>query len=251
MKTKSISSQKNKTQQKKPIKESDLITVFLLCDNPGYRMKSYGPLSLVDINNTKLIDHQIQSIHKVFKNYELVVCVGFDAEKICKHIRNKYGKYKNIRLVENQLYNFSNSCESLRLCLNNTLNKKILICDGNLFINPNSLHLINTDKSCALFEKDPCENLEIGFNKDDFNLIQHFSYGARYTWSEIFYINGDNIVESLRKIIVSYDSKTRFIFEAINELIKMQYEIKAIQNPNKIIKINNIKTYHALKDLIK
>lgn len=249
MKTKAQSSKKNKTIEKKKPRIPDLITVLLLCDSPGYRMKSYGPLSLVELDNTKLIDHQINTIQGVFKNFELVICVGFDAEKICKHIRSKYKKYNNIRIVENQLYQSSNSCESLRLCLNNTLNKKVLICDGNLILNSNSLQLINTEKSCALFEKDPCENLEIGFNKDDFNLIQHFSYGAKHTWSEIFFLNGDNIVESLRKIVVNYDSKTRFVFEAINELIKMQYEIKAIQNPNKIVKINNIKTYHTIRGL--
>lgn len=228
-------------------KQSELISVVLVCDSPGYRMKSYGPLSLVSIKNLKLIDHQIQAIINTFENYEIVLCLGFDSEKVCRYIRSKY-KSKNIRIVENQLYNSSNSCESLRISLNNILNNKIIVCDGNLLLNKKSLNIINTNISCALFEKKPTENLEVGFNKDDFNNIQYFSYGAKYIWSEICFLNGEAIIEDLRKILTSYDSKTRFIFEAINELIKMRYEFKAIQNQHPIIKLNNIKTYNNFKE---
>lgn len=239
--------QTKRSKSVKQKKQQELITVILLCDSPGYRMKSYGPLSLIEIQNTKLIDLQIQTIRSVFKNVEIIICVGFDAEKICKHIQSKYlATY--IRVVENQIFNTSNSCESLRLCLNNTLNKRILICDGNLVLNPHSLQSIDTNRSCALFENNPSENLEIGFNKDDSEIIQHFSYGAKYIWSEICFLHGKDVIESLRKILINYDSKTRFMFEAINELIKMKHEIRAISNPNKLIKVNNIKTYHSIRN---
>jgi NDP-sugar pyrophosphorylase family protein len=90
-------------QAKKTIKiTNELITVIILCDTPGYRMKSYGPLPLITINNQKLIDLQIQAIQKTFSNFEIIICVGFDAEKICKYIRQKYSNL-NIRVVENQL----------------------------------------------------------------------------------------------------------------------------------------------------
>lgn len=246
MKTKCIVSARKK-DKKENKKYTDFITIVLLCDSPGYRMKSYGPISLVNIKNTKLIDLQIQCIKNVFENFELIVCVGFDAEKICKHIRTKYNDL-NIRFVENQLYSISNSCESLRISLNNTLNNKILVCDGNLVLNKKCLENIDIENSCVLTEKDPCENLEIGLNADNNKLVQHFSYGANYIWSEIIFLNGHDIIESLRKIIVNYDSKTRFVFEAINELIKMKYIIKSIVNQHKILKINNIKMYHSLKD---
>ncbi len=243
MKTKCIVSPRKKEIKK----NTEFVTIVLLCDSPGYRMKSYGPISLVNINNTKLIDLQIQCIKNVFENFELIICVGFDAEKICKHIKSKYDDL-NIRIVENQLYAVSNSCESLRISLNNTSNSKVLICDGNLIINKKCLENIDIENSCVLIEKNPCENLEIGLNTDDDKFVQHFSYGAKFIWSEIIFLDGKDIIESLRKIIVNYDSKTRFIFEAINELIKMKYSIRSIANIHKIIKVNNIKMYHSLKD---
>ena len=51
------------------IEESnDLVTIILLCENAGHRMKSYGPTPLAKIGNTTLIDLQISSIKRVLKN---------------------------------------------------------------------------------------------------------------------------------------------------------------------------------------
>ena len=225
---------------------TDLITVILLCDAPGYRMKSYGPLSLINIAQNKLIDLQIQAIQQTFINFEIILCVGFDAEKICKHIRSKYPKL-NIRIVENQLFHNSNSCESVRIALNNTLNNKILVCDGNLLFNTKTLSLINYNQTCVLIESNPCVNLEIGINVDDKHDAQYFSYGANKIWSEIIFLHTIDIVEIFLRIVVNPDNKNKFIFEALNEILKTKYKIKCINNQHSLKKISNIKTYHAVR----
>jgi NDP-sugar pyrophosphorylase family protein len=224
---------------------NDLVTIILLCDCPGYRMKSYGPPSLINIANHRLIDIQIDAISKTFKYYEIILCVGFDAEKISKYVRNKYNNI-NIRIVENQLYNSSNSCESARLALNNTINDQILICDGNLLINSETLSLVNDEYSTVILESNPCSNLEVGVNVDEKNEAQHFSFGASNIWSEILYLNNQEIIESLRRIMCGADYKSRFIFEALNELIKTKHKLKCVKNEHSIKKINNVKTYHAI-----
>jgi NDP-sugar pyrophosphorylase family protein len=224
---------------------NDLISIILLCDSPGYRMKSYGPTSLITIANNRLIDIQIDAISKAFKFYEIILCVGFDAEKISKYVRNKYSNI-NIRIVENQLYNDSNSCESARLALNNTINDQILICDGNLLINSETLSLINDSASTVIIESDPCVNLEVGVNLDEKNEAQHFSFGASNIWSEIVYLDNQEIIETLRRIICGTDYKSKFMFEALNELIKTKHKLKCVKNEHSIKKINNVKTYHAI-----
>ena len=240
---------KNQLKTQPPIKveKPPLISVVILCDLPGYRMKSYGPTSLVHINNKCLIDMQIDCIKKSFENYEIILCVGFDSEKICKYVRTKY-KNLNIRLVENQIFNSCNSCEGVRLSINNTLNDKILILDGSLLIHKKTLSIIDTTKICALIEKHPSGNLEIGININNENKAQHFSFGAYRTWSELIYINGLDAVENLRKFLNNDESKKKFIFEAMNDLLKNKYEITCIENKFPIYKISNIKTYHNIKD---
>lgn len=241
---------KTKPRKSKVLVKDDskkLMTIILLCDSPGYRMKSYGPLSLIGIGSKRLIDIQISAIKEAFKEFELVLCLGFDSEKVCRYIKTKYPKL-NIRIVENQLYNSSNSCESLRLSLNNICNDRVVICDGNLLFNSKSLSLLDTNQCCALIEVDPYHTMEIGLNSDHHHSIQHFSFGAKSIWSEIIFLIGKETIENLRRILVLYDSKTRFVFEAINELVALNQNIKSINNKYQIIKINNIKTYHDIKD---
>jgi hypothetical protein len=210
-------------------------------------MKSYGPTPLININGKCLIDLQIEIIKKCFTKYEIIACVGFDADKISRHIRNKH-KNINIRLIENQLYNSCNSCETVRLAINNTLNNKILIFDGSLLINKKAISLINTNINCVLTEHTPSENLEIGVNINSDNIAQHFSFGAYKTWSEILHICGDETLEYLCKFLNHADSKKKFIFESLNDLLKNKQKIVCIENKFPIYKINNIKTYHHIKE---
>lgn len=234
---------KKKTKRKK--QQGDLITVILLCDSPGYRMKSYGPISLIPIDSKKLIDIQISAIRSVFPKCEIIFCLGFDCDKVCKYLRSK--NISNVRVVENQLYSTTNSCESLRLCLNNTNNNKVLICDGNLLISKSVVSLIDINTSCILVETVANETLEIGVNIHN-NFAQFFSFGAKHTWSEILFLEGDRILEAFKKILCNKEHKTHFVFEAVNDLIAMKHQIKTIPHKHSLYKVNNIKTYHNIKD---
>jgi CTP:phosphocholine cytidylyltransferase-like protein len=219
-----------------------LITFVLLCDMPGYRMKSYGTTSMTDILGKKLIDLQIEAIKEQFKKYEIIICAGFDCENLYKHIRQKYKK-DNIRIVENQLFNNCNSCESLRLCLNNLNNGKIFIIDGSLLFRKNIFEPMDLSKSFLMIEKKPSENLEIGLNINENNLVEHISFGAKYTWSEILYICDDRVLECLKKLLSNMEYKNRFIFEILNDTINLKHKFEYLKNNYPIEKINNVKTY--------
>ena len=222
-----------------------LISVILLCDSPGYRMKSYGPASLILFNNKRLIDIQIEAIQKIFPLYEIIVCVGFDSEKVCKYIRQKYRNI-NIRIVENQIFSNSNSSESTRIALNNISNDKILLCDGSLYFTPEVLAQIPYNISNILTENKN-DNLEVGVNVNELNNIEHFSFGASLSWSEIFFLHNYEYIECLRKILLSHD-KNRFIFEALNDLINSKHNLFNVTNKYPIHKINNLKIYNKLKE---
>lgn len=225
-----------------------LVTVILLCDNPGYRMKSYGPASLIPFKNKRLIDFQIDAIKKVFSCHEIIVCAGFDADKVCKYIKQKY-KTTNIRIVENQIFNTSNSCESARLSLNNTNNDRVLICDGSLYFTSETLEQLPLNESIVFTEMCKQDNLEVGVNVNENGNIEHFSFGANNTWSEICFLQNHEAIESLRRILTASE-KSKFIFEALNELVKSKHTLKNIVNEHTLHKVNNLKMYHMLKETI-
>lgn len=250
MRKKNITTTTTRRKRKSPqtcISDTEcLITVVMICDTPGYRMRSYGPPSLISIDGKRLIDHQIAAIKKHIKNPEIILCVGYGSDKVNKYIRNKYAKV-NIRMVENQIFTESNMCEGMRLALNNTCNDKIVVLDGNIMFRSGTLAQINIRQSAVLCESEPSENLEIGFNLNESGFIEHFAYGASKLWSEIFFLNNSDIVDALRKILSGPDYKTKFMFEALNELVKTRHNLKMINNDHPIQKINNIKTYHKVR----
>jgi hypothetical protein len=228
----------------------EMVSIIFLCDTPGYRMKSYGPMPLIPMQKNKLIDLQVSNIKKAFQNFEIILCVGYDADKVCKYVRGRF-KNANLRIVENQNYHKSNSCEGVRLCLNNIVNDKIIIVDGSLLVHPDTLRSIHSKKSCIMTEQKFYENLEIGVNVGEEGIIEHFGFGAHRPWSEIVYLNNNDIIENLRRIISGINYKQKFLFEGLNELIKTKkHMIQVIENTHPIKKINNIKTYHKLREII-
>lgn len=246
----SIKKQCITSPRSKKTTNDSLITIVFLCDSPGYRMKSYGAIPLIPFKTKRLIDIQINAIKSVFKNFEIVLCVGYDSDRVCKYVKNKYRNI-NIRIIENQIFDKSNSCESVRLCLNNINNEKVIICDGSLIIDSKTFKSLSGGQSSyVMTEIDKNDDLEIGVNTGSKNFAEHFGFGAYYTWSEIIFLNSYETIEYLRKIISNDNYKQRFLFEAFNELIKTKHNIEVVQNMHPVQKINNVKTYHRLRDCL-
>ena len=51
-------------KQKKSAPKNHLVSVVLLSENYGYRMKSCGPISLVKVGNHTLLEHQLDAIKR-------------------------------------------------------------------------------------------------------------------------------------------------------------------------------------------
>ena len=225
----------------------ELVTVALLSAQAGHRMKSYGPTPLLQLGNKTLLDHQISVISSVFKNFELIVCVGFHGDKVTKYIKERYSGL-NIRVVENQMHYHSNCCESARLCLNNTTNGKVLICNGDLVLERDVFSEFVFNQSYVVTEKSPTGNLEIGVTTNHQGYIENLCFGLQEIWSEMVFLSNNDSVEAFRRIISSPEYKTKFMFEGLNELGKTKYRLKTISNKNTpLIKIDNIKTYHEVR----
>lgn len=219
----------------------EFVTVVLLSENHGHRMKSYGPISLIRIGGKTLIEKQIEAIKSCFVNFEIIVCSGFETSKIVSFIRNKFSNL-NIRVVENQMHYTSNCCESARLCLSNTTNNKVLFCNGGVLINSSHLNLINLEQNCIVIQDESYDsNFEIGVIENN-NKLENFSIGIKNKyWSEILYLNGEKEVNALYSVISNPEYKNRFMFEAINEINK-NFNIQVVKTSKPLTKLDNIKT---------
>lgn len=228
-------------------KRGDFVSVVLLSENYGYRMKSYGPMSLLKIDKSSLIEQQINVIKSFFINYEVIVCCGFEAKKTIDYLKANF-KNENVRIIENQVYSNSNSCESARLCLNNTMNHKVLILHGDLVITHSMLDQMDFNSNCVLTQDDNRhKNYCVSVIENNEDLKNMCVGGKSNFWADCIYLENEESITKFSNILNNIEYKNKFLFEAINELLKTT-PIKVCRNEGRsIFKINNIK---SLKEYI-
>jgi len=220
------------------------ITFILLAENYGYRMKSYGPISLVEIAGKTLLQHQIEAIQSCFVDFEIIICSGFETQKVYHYIQAHFPPSVPIRLVENQVYYHSNCCEGLRLCMNNTMNNRVVICGGGVMLTSEYLKSLNIRRSSLLCqEPDKEQNFDIGIIENDDKRLEQFSLAMKTkVWTELLYLTGEAVIKSFYNTISKPELKTKFLFEAVNEWRGRRQLLVCDNSAETIVKINNIKT---------
>ena len=224
------------------------VTVVLLGENHGYRMKSYGATPLLKIRDNKtLLELQIDAIKSVFTDYEVILCCGFDTKRINDFVRDKL-KNENVRIVENQVHYNSNCCESIRLALNNTMNNRVFISSGEIFLTPSYLHKFDYNKvSVAIQQQNINGDFEISAILNNKTLNTMCLGEKNNFWTEAIFLNNEESIRRLQNIVSNVDFKNKFMFEAINMLSK-NTKIKVVENNSQpIVKINNIKTLRNIR----
>ncbi|MBG88416.1 MAG: hypothetical protein CMO80_16155 [Verrucomicrobiales bacterium] len=212
-------------------------------------MKSYGPISLVNIDGKSLIERQIEAISSVFIDFEIVLCSGFETQKVYNFIRKRFGQSVKIRIVENQVYFHSNCCESIRLCMNNVMTNRLIICGGGVLLTPHYLKSINLKKSSVLFQSPQEANeFDIGIIDNESKLENLSLAVSDKCWTEIMYLTGQKLIQSFYNLVSNPEYKNKFLFEAINDWPNRREVVTQHNEYYPIVKINNVKTLRRIND---
>ena len=201
-----------KSPQRKARDRKD-ITVAILSAGAGSRIKSYEPRSLLKIGGSMLIEHQVETVRQCFDSPEIINVVGCHANKVIKKTRGA------TRVVENQLHDSSNSSESLRLAVNNTLNENILFMHGDLYFNKNTLDVDYGKSFVILDTKSQIKETEVGATVSN-DKLSIMSYGLPIKWAQIAYFTAKEY-KILRNIFQKYEhqDKKKLSFEVINMVV--------------------------------
>jgi choline kinase len=215
------------------------VQVIILAAGAGARTRSYEPRCLLKYDGKIILDLQMEIVQNRFTKSEITVVGGVEGHKIVKKIG------KTARFVENQVHEDSNSGESLRLAVNNTMQDNILFLHGDLVFSSKIFDKIDMDKSALLFDKaNRIEEKEVGITIVDGKATM-LSYNLPMKWCQIAYLN-TNDTNLLRRLLVRSDFDTRHLltFEIINKMIEFGSEFECIDIEN-----NFIKEIDSLKDI--
>jgi choline kinase len=230
-------------------KRSEPISVILLAENHGYRMKSYGPISLVVVDGKTLIERQIEAISSAFLDFEVIVCSGFETAKIYNFIKKRFGRSVKIRIVENQVYFHSNCCESIRLCMNNVMTDSLIICGGGVLLTPQYLRSVDLKKPSMLYQNPQSDSeFDIGVIENAGKLENLSLAIDDKCWTELTYLTGYNLIQSFYNLISNPEYKNKFLFEAINAWPSRRQISTRFNEHYPIVKINNIKMLRRINE---
>lgn len=219
-------------------KNEELITVIIFERPSNIRLKTIN-FPFIKVNGKSLLEKQIDSIQSVFKNYEIIFCCGNSPFKVFEYLKKI--NHKNIRIVENQCFQDSNCCESIRLALNNTFNEKVLIFPEDIMLSASSIANIELNSSCILTNNENnFNNFEIGAICED-SRLDNLTIGIKQNyWTEILFLNDGKTIKEFKTILSLDEFKNRLFFESINFLNK-RTPIKVV-NTKACTKLSNIKT---------
>jgi choline kinase len=221
------------------------ISFIIPAAGAGKRMKSYGPKALINLSNGEtVISRQIKLIKQIYPEVDIVVVVGFEADKIRKELP------QNIVTVHNQKFEETNVAYSIKLGLTKLQNSALLIVYGDLVFNEETLQGLLLEESMIVIDK----NAQIG--KDEVgvtivdNYVTRFSYGLPTKWAQIAYLTGKEL-ELFNKHASVKNREKFFGFEILNEILESNGKLKAIEIPNmKIAEIDTSKDIDNAKRIL-
>ncbi len=221
------------------------LEIIILASDMGYRMKSYGPKCLLKThNNETIITRQIHLLKKEFIDCNITVVVGFEADKVIKHLPSE------IKIIENQLYKETNTLENIRLTLNNIQPSDLLILDGDLIFNHKTLKNITKRSSSVIIDANNMfsEDKEGATIVD--NKITNFSYGLDSKWARIVFLTGKELL-TFGNECFNREKNKLYLFEALNTVIDRGGVISSICSADIVVyKIDSTKNLSVLKDKI-
>jgi len=228
---------------RRPKVDRNNITIIILAANIGYGMKSYGPKSLLNINQHEtLLEYQLNLLQTSFPNSDIIVVVGFLADRLIKRCP------PGIRIVENQLFETTSEVEQTRLALNCTLTDKVLIIKDNIVFNEETLYCIIKEQGCLIYDsKNQIDTFNIGLTVVG-NYATTFAYEIENKWCHIAYLTKKEI-QILRTICNKRERAKMYLHEALNLLLQRIGKIHAIEPVNmEIVKIDTSRHLTQLQE---
>jgi choline kinase len=190
----------------------------------GRRMKTYGPKSLIQIDDYEtILSRQIRHIQDSFKRFEIILVGGYQIEKLQKSIP------KNVKLVYNNDYENSNVARSIKIGLEHVKTEKVIFIYGDLIFNQECINLPFHKESSVVI----CDNMkkeEVGCIIND-SKLQNVFYQLPNKWAQISFFTGKEL-QLLKETLKNQATDVWFGFEIINQIINYGGQFQALTPEN-------------------
>jgi hypothetical protein len=194
---------------------------FIICGSyPTNGFKTNGSKLLHEYNGSPLLDYYLDLINLVCEKPEVIIVSGVSTKELIKHPRKS-----EYIIVENQMYEFSNTAEDLRIGLLALRSPNVIYLDSGFLPTIKTLKYLlgHKDRTTKAFIKDVKDENYVGVNIGNNGHIANYSFKTENTLAGMYYINPNDIGRIRKRTINKNFSKNLFTFELLSEL-----KVKAI-----------------------
>lgn len=206
------------------VKSQDKLTIAINATQPIPNRKSAGSKILMHYRNKPVIDHIIDLINRTFEEPEIIIITGFAAKSIYVN------RPKNVKLVENQLFDSTRECENVRLVAQSTTSKNIIFLPDNMMYSKEDLIKLSKQSMVVTSEHMLSEMVPIFENGMLYNFIFHRDKHDRY-YANAFSLSGREL-----DYAVNYSFKnmysTFFDTELLSDVVRSGGIIRELHSPN-------------------
>ena len=202
---------------------------IILSAGAGRNMRTKGAKALLKYDGTAVLDHQIRTITAFDKNADISIVVGFEGDKIIKHISDMK---HDIRVLYNYNFQLTSQSESWRLALNATRTTDYYLIHGDIIFSKSVLKTHN--KSLIILDKTVKNKKAVGASHQN-GIMLNMGYGFSDKWSQIAHISKHDY--ELSKTILNSFKTNKMSFEVLN-MISNKTKLLVTHALNKTIEIN-------------
>jgi choline kinase len=206
----------------KGTKTTEKISVIIPAAGMGNRVKKLGPKPLIQLDDKTVFQHQYTKLKANIPNCEIILVVGYMADKVMSAIPSDVIK------VENEKYEDTNVVRSIGMGLRAATTNKVLIVYGDLVFNNHSIAGLHLDKQSILAADSSgyMKEEEIGCTVIN-NIVEHTFYDLPNKWMQILYLTGQDL-ELFKSICWNRSNARMYGYEAINLAINEGLKLKCV-----------------------
>lgn len=191
----------------------DKCSFVLMSAYPISGVKRLGcPLSNDHYDND-VLDLHLDLINSVCKNPSIMVIGGFDVKKIFK-----YPRRNEFQIVENTLFQFTNSSEDLRIGLNAVERNYTVVLDATFLPSIETYKLLLKDLNISKVVYSERKSDCVGINLTSDNIINFFGYRCPLKIKGAYFISLEDFDRLRKKNMGSTFNKNKFDYEMLEEL---------------------------------
>ena len=191
----------------------DTCNFIIFSSYPVSGVKKLGSPLVNEHYGEEVLNLHLDLIQSVCESPNILVVSGFESKKILKSSRRN-----EFQVIENLIFEFTNSSEDLRISLNAAPRNASVVIDGAFLPSKETYELLLQDqlhsKTCYSTRKSDC----IGIHTDDDKVINYYGYRCEKKTKGAYYISLLDFDRLRKKMLGSSFNKNQFDYEVLSEL---------------------------------